>query len=75
MATASSSDAARGDASVPAATALSDGLLTLLTPLVDKCDTGIQQALDNILKQGQFPACCPMCRVETMEVSPRLDML
>ena len=35
------------DAAVPVATALSDGLLTLLTPMVEKCDTGIQQALDS----------------------------
>ena len=32
---------------VPVSTAISDGLLTLLTPMVDKCDTGIQQALDS----------------------------
>ena len=32
---------------VPVTTALSDGLITLLTPLVGKCNTGIQQALDS----------------------------
>ena len=32
---------------VPVSTAISDGLLTLLTPMIDKCDTGIQQALDS----------------------------
>ena len=32
---------------VPAAAALSDGLLTVLTPMVDKVDVGIQQAVDS----------------------------
>ena len=32
---------------VPAAAALSDGLLTVLAPMVDKVDGGIQQAVDS----------------------------
>lgn len=32
---------------MPVGAALSDGLLTVLQPLVDKCDTGIQQAVDS----------------------------
>ena len=43
----SSASPAPEESSVPVATALSDGLLTLLHPMVDKCDTGIQQALES----------------------------
>ena len=32
---------------MPVATALSDGLLTMLTPMVDKVDNGIQQAAES----------------------------
>ena len=44
----SSSAAATTDESTPAAAdAFSDGLMGLLSPLVQKCDEGVQQALDS----------------------------
>ena len=38
---------------MPVATALSDGLLTMLTPMVDKVDNGIQQAAESQVALSQ----------------------
>lgn len=44
-AAASSGEGATTTQAIPVADALADGLLTLLTPMVDKCDDGIERAL------------------------------
>ena len=42
-----SSSGAAATETPPAADAFSDGLMGLLSPLVQKCDEGVQQALDS----------------------------